>query len=168
LSHVFLDDGTREIWIPRRAPNLNDLFRARGIAYGKGKKRTDAYAALKKSWAETVVLAARPLHIMSLRTCRCRVHFEIVEPNERRDPDNFCSAAAKAILDGLVKSGVLAGDSWAHIAGLSFSWRVGKPAGVRVVLTPVEVAEKAGGRKPNLDPDETAKWMAGIRGGRHG
>ena len=122
---------TVELWIPGRAPNLNDLIRERGR--GKGF----AYRDLKESWERTVALA-----VMKSRWClmlpRVSVHFEIVEPNTRRDPDNIAAGTAKLVLDGLVKAGVLAGDSWAHIAGLSFSWRVGPTPGVRVVLTEVE------------------------------
>ena len=123
-----------DIWIPRRAPNLNDLFRAKATPYGK--RGANGYAALKRDWAETVML-----YTLKRRTPigRCLVHFEIIEPDQRRDPDNIAAGAAKLILDGLVKVGVLEGDGWAHIAGLSFSWRVGKPAGVLVTLTP-EVA----------------------------
>lgn len=117
----------RELWIPRRAPNLNDLLRA--------KHNDNGYSRLKRGWADTVALVAlRRGPQPSLGPCS--VHFELVEPDKRRDPDNIAAAASKLILDGLVKAGVLEGDGWAHIRGLSFSWRVGKPAGVRVVLTP--------------------------------
>lgn len=130
----------RELWIPRRAPNLNDLFRAKSTVYGKGKVRTDAYAKLKQSWEETVALC---VHAhgggVFIAGCRrlgpCSLHFEFVEADRRRDPDNLCGGA-KLLTDGLVKAGVLEGDGWAHIRGLSFSWRVGSPVGVRVVLTP--------------------------------
>jgi hypothetical protein len=118
-----------ELWIPRLAPNLNDLVRA-------AKHHRQAYNRIKESWAELIlVCCCGSGHIR-----RCSVHFELVEQNTRRDPDNIASGAAKLILDGLVKAGVLEGDGWKHIAGLSFSWRVGSPVGVRVVLTEVEGA----------------------------
>jgi Holliday junction resolvase RusA-like endonuclease len=116
---------TLELWIPRRAPNLNDLIRAHG-------QHHHVYDRLKKSWADTVALVKRS-YVTPIR--RCSVHFELVEENTRRDPDNIAAGTAKLVLDGLVKAGVLEGDGWKHIAGLSFSWRVGNPAGVRVVLT---------------------------------
>jgi hypothetical protein len=116
---------TLELWIPRRAPNLNDLIRAKG-------HKGPVYNRLKQSWADTVALVARCYHTP---ISRCSVHFELVEENTRRDPDNIAAGTAKLVLDGLVKAGVLDGDGWKHIAGLSFSWRVGAPAGVRVVLT---------------------------------
>jgi hypothetical protein len=123
--------GAIYIWIPRRAPNLNDLFRAKGAG-------PYAYNRLKVAWAETVkvcCIGARGVPFGQ----RTDVHFELVEPDRRRDPDNIASAASKLILDGLVKAGVIDGDGWQHITGLSFSWRVGSPAGVRVVLSPSAV-----------------------------
>jgi hypothetical protein len=118
---------TVELWIPRRAPNLNDLIRAHG-------RNPHVYDRMKKEWAETVAFAAIGCAGWPFAQ-RCSVHFELVEQNERRDPDNIAAGTAKLVLDGLVKAGVLEGDGWKHIAGLSFSWRVGNPAGVRVVLT---------------------------------
>ena len=130
---------TVSLWLPRRAPNLNALLRAKSTVYGKGKVRTDAYAKLKASWAETVELCARlkgPLFAgRCLKLGRVSVHYDFVEPNRRRDPDNL-AGGSKVLTDGLVKAGVLAGDGWDEIAGLSFSWRVGSPAGVLVTLTP--------------------------------
>ena len=120
-----------ELWLPMRAPNLNDLIRAHG-------QHAQVYNRLKKRWADLVALCigARPIRVRFGEGNPAKVHFELVEPDQRRDPDNIASAAAKLILDGLVKAGVLEGDGWKHIAGLSFSWRVGSPAGVRVVLSP--------------------------------
>lgn len=132
---------TVEIWIPRRAPNLNDLIRAHA-------QHPHVYDRIKKGWAETVAVCARsPRRTLAGRVA---VRFELVEPNERRDPDNIASGAAKLILDGLVKAGVLEGDGWAHIAGLSFSWRVGGEPGVRVILTPVD-ADRASKARGGLD-----------------
>lgn len=125
---------TVELWIPCRAPNLNDLIRA-------SERHHHAYDKLKKQWANLVMLTvfAHPSPQVLLGR-RCSVHFELVEQNTRRDPDNIASGTAKLVLDGLVKAGVLEGDGWKHIAGLSFSWRVGSPVGVRVVLTETEAA----------------------------
>jgi Holliday junction resolvase RusA-like endonuclease len=121
-----------ELFIPRLAPNLNDLIRARG-------QHGQVYNRLKASWADTVTLCVlRHGYVDTFP--RCSVHFELVEQNTRRDPDNIAAGAAKLVLDGLVKAGVLEGDGWKHIEGLSFSWRVGSPVGVRVVLTETEAA----------------------------
>jgi Holliday junction resolvase RusA-like endonuclease len=121
---------TVELWVPCRAPNLNDLIRAHG-------RHHHAYDKLKKDWAKLVAMCVRGAPQLG----RCSVHFELVEPSTRRDPDNIAAGASKLVLDGLVKAGVLEGDGWKHIAGLSFSWRVGNPAGVRVVLTESEALE---------------------------
>jgi len=129
MSDVAIDNGSRALWIPRRAPNLNDLIRAHA-------QHPHVYDRIKKSWADTVALVAAPRCIASLRGVPCSVHFELIEKDSRRDPDNIAAGAAKLILDGLVKAGVIEGDGWKHISGLSFSWRVGEPVGVRVVLTP--------------------------------
>lgn len=121
-----------ELWIPRLAPNLNDLIRAKG---GKGY----AYNKLKKSWAQTVAFCVAGGRIMWGKPptlSPCAVHIQLVEPNRKRDPDNIAAGAAKLILDGLVQAGVLEGDGWDQVTALSFSWRVGKHPGVRVVLTP--------------------------------
>jgi hypothetical protein len=130
MTRPALSESARQavdIWIPRRAPNLNDLIRAKGAA-------PQAYNALKKSWAQTVAVCARRSY--TPRVGRCSVHLELVEPNKRRDPDNIAAGAAKLILDGLVKATVLKGDGWDHVAALSFSWRVGAEPGVLVTLTP--------------------------------
>lgn len=121
-----------ELFIPRLAPNLNDLVRA-------AKHHRQAYNRIKESWADTIASAVLD-HGYVDTFPRCSVHFELVEQNTRRDPDNIASGTAKLVLDGLVKAGVLEGDGWKHIAGLSFSWRVGSPVGVRVVLTETEAA----------------------------
>lgn len=124
-----------ELWLPAPAPNLNDLIRAKGA-------HPQAYNKIKQQWANLVGLCVggRPIRVRFTETNKARVHFELVEQNTRRDPDNIASGAAKLVLDGLVKAGVLEGDGWKHIAELSFSWRVGSPVGVRVVLTEVEGA----------------------------
>jgi hypothetical protein len=118
---------TREVWLPCRAPNLNDLIRVKG-------SNAHIYNSLKKTWAEMVKVCSMRAYMPRFKCCS--VHFELVEPNRKSDPDNIAAGAAKLILDGLVKAGVLEGDGWKHITGLSFSWRVGAEPGVRVVLTP--------------------------------
>jgi hypothetical protein len=126
------------IWIPRRAPNLNVLL------WSHGTPKANAYQRLKRSWAETVYLCSLKCPV---KFNQCSVHFELIEPDKRRDPDNLAGGAMKFGLDGLVKAGVLAGDGWKHITGLSFSWRVGTPVGVRVVLTYEEQARPKRARR---------------------
>jgi hypothetical protein len=99
------------LWLPMRAPNLNDLIRAHG-------QHAQVYNRLKKRWADLVVLCigGRPIRCRFGSDRPAKVHFELVEPDRKRDPDNIAAGAAKLILDGLVKAGVLEGDGWAHIA----------------------------------------------------
>ena len=65
---------------------------------------------------------------------RADIDFVWVERNRKRDPDNI-RFAAKYILDGLVKTGVLPGDGWAHVGSLSDKFTVGRSPGVSVGIT---------------------------------
>jgi hypothetical protein len=135
--------NTVEIWIPKRVPSLNDLLLAKSTSRrvkvkGKPPRRVDRYNEIKKTWADVVAVFVRQQLFCPRGLCvgRCAVHFDLIEPDKRRDPDNIASAASKLILDGLVKCGTLKGDGWEYISKLSFSWRVGATPGVWVVLTP--------------------------------
>ncbi len=122
------------IWIPGKAPNLNDLLRMKGSRY-KG-----SYNRFKKQWAARVATACRQLDMFAgaLPMVRASVHMHVVEANMRRDPENVCSGSAKLILDGLVRAGIMAGDGWKGLAAISYSWSVDKAApGIRVTLTEV-------------------------------
>ena len=46
----------------------------------------------------------------------CRIGFDWIEPDKRRDMDNI-SAGKKFILDALVWAGVLQDDSWKCVVG---------------------------------------------------
>lgn len=63
--------------------------------------------------------------------------FKWYEPNRRRDLDNV-SSAKKFIQDALVKSGVLEGDGWRHIAGFIDEFYVdkGRPR-IEVIISEV-------------------------------
>lgn len=54
-----------------------------------------------------------------------RIHIDWYTPTERKDPDNT-SFAKKFLLDGLVDSGVLDGDTRKHIKGFSDDFYVDK------------------------------------------
>ncbi len=111
-----------ELWIPGRLCGLNELMLDR-TARIRGKK--SARMAIM-----AVCFAAR-----IPRYEQAYVDFEWVEPNKRRDPDNFSSAGRKQVLDALQHAGVIPGDGWRHILGFTDTWRC-DPAnpGVRVVL----------------------------------
>jgi len=111
------------IWIPGRLPSLNELMLDRGMRV-RGKK----------TWCKTVAMIAQMSGCKPWPDGAC-VHIECVEPNQKRDPDGFSSGAAKVILDALQHAGVLGGDGWKHVKGLSYSWRVDKEKpGVMVTL----------------------------------
>lgn len=97
------------LWIPVRLPGLNDLVSQNVWAYTKTKKR----------WGETAALFARVQGFEPGGTCWT---FFFLEPNRRRDPDNFIGAGVKLILDGLQKERVLDGDGWKSVTALTCYW----------------------------------------------
>jgi hypothetical protein len=130
ISIEVTDPKRQQLWIPRRAPSWNDLLRAKQTLYGS--KGANGYARLKKSWQETVILCVRQASLRPVSFCR--LSFEFVEHRRNRDPDNL---SAKFAIDGLVTAGILPGDGWKAIAGLSFSWRLGPVPGVLVGIEEV-------------------------------
>lgn len=125
------------LWLPWKAPNLNDLIRMKGSRY------RGAYNRVKKLWATRVCEAARQIDAFApaLPVARFTLHYHVVEPDMRRDPANVCSGAEKFCSDGLIKAGVIAGDGWKHVQGVTYSWSVDREQpGVRVTVTAVEAA----------------------------
>ena len=106
-----------KIVIDGRLPALNDYIRAcRGNKY--------AANAFKRRTQQLIWLAAKSQYTRSTPVYRAFVIFHFYEPNMRRDPDNVSGYGRKAILDGLVECGVLAGDRWKNIAGLQDDFQV--------------------------------------------
>lgn len=67
------------------------------------------------------------------------IHFEWIEKNRRRDPDNIIFAK-KFILDGLVTAGIIKSDSHKWIHSFSDKWRLaeeGESTGVIVLIEEV-------------------------------
>lgn len=63
-----------------------------------------------------------------------RVHFLWIEPNKKRDYDNV-AFAKKFILDGMVKAGLIEGDSQAYVKGFADKFYIdSKRAGVEVEI----------------------------------
>ena len=87
-----------------------------------GREARWAYQAEKKRWAQLAAVYCRPRPEEPLRgvTVRLCYHFR---DRRRRDPDNF---SGKMLLDGLVRCGVLADDSFQCIR-LILSARFGEP-----------------------------------------
>jgi Holliday junction resolvase RusA-like endonuclease len=73
-----------------------------------GRNARWEYQAEKKRWAQMVqfLCCPKPLKPISKSIVRLTYHFE---NNIRRDPDNY---SGKMILDGLVRAGILADDSF--------------------------------------------------------
>lgn len=94
--------------IPGRLAATNELLTNRGARIRKSSE------------APAVGLLARAAGAENRGPVR--VHFHCYEPNKRRDPDNFCLGAAKIVLDGLKRAGIIDQDGWKHIRGLSFGW----------------------------------------------
>lgn len=116
------------LFVPGPLPGLNELIAA---AKGRGG-RGFAYAKLKRSWTDTVILLARAAKLQPVQ--RVRLSFRWQERNRRRDPDNVAAGGRKLILDGLVKAGVLPGDGWECVAGWDDEFTVAARPGVLVTL----------------------------------
>lgn len=103
--------------IPGRFPSLNDYIAAerknRHIAAKMKRDETKRVADIAAN--SDMPTFEKPVH----------VYFTWVEPNRRRDIDNI-AFAHKFILDGLVKAGVLKGDSQKYVTGFVDLFRVDK------------------------------------------
>lgn len=117
-------------FIPFVLPGLNEIIAA--AKYGKGAG--NRYRKLKSD-TEMIIFAAVKKSGLSPFTEPVFIHFEWIEPNRRRDPDNV-AAGKKFCLDLLQKTGTISGDGWKHIAGLKDTFRVDKDnPGVLVTIS---------------------------------
>lgn len=114
--------------IPFGLPGLNKVNaanRSNPYAGAQLKRRTDA----------GIVQAIRAARLVPVKY-PCIVHMVFEEPNRRRDADNV-ESAKKFILDALVSSGTLQGDSPRYVIGSpSFTRYV--QGGARVLVTIIE------------------------------
>lgn len=112
--------------IPFRLPGLNEVIetnRRNHYAGAKLKRETDE----KIQW----VIRAAGLKPVDFP---CIVHMTFEEPNRRRDADNV-ESARKFVLDALVKSKVLKGDSPRWVVGCpTFTRYTGSVSKVHVTL----------------------------------
>lgn len=141
-------NGSISIWIAGPLPGLNEILRAKGASGAPGARgrRWNAYGALKKEWEAKISAAARLATAAQTPTVSpfdgpVEVGFYWVEVNHRRDLDNI-AAGKKLVFDGLVASGLLAGDGWKHVRGFWDQFTVGTPAGVRVTILPATEEEE--------------------------
>ena len=119
---------TQYLWVPGPLPGANEALAACRQARGKGS----AYSNMKRAYTLMVWGLAKKAKLSPVD--RADIDFVWVERNRKRDPDNI-RFAAKYILDGLVKTGVLPGDGWAHVGSLSDKFTVGRSPGVSVGIT---------------------------------
>lgn len=117
------------LWVPGPLWNLNDIVALRASKY------RGAYSREKRKHEATVAQAVRDCGVLPWAV-PVHMHYELVESSRRRDPSNAMAGASKVIEDGLQAAGVLSGDGWQHIAGISVEWRVDKAKpGVLVTLS---------------------------------
>lgn len=114
--------------IPFGLPGLNKVNAA---------NRANPYmgAKLKREVDAGISMIIKSSHIRPVQH-PCIVHMTFCEPNRRRDADNV-ESAKKFILDALVKSNVLVGDSPRYVvASPSFTRYV--EGGAQVIVTLIE------------------------------
>ena len=105
------------ITIPGSFPDMNRII-------ASSKRHWSAYAKFKRTYTDLVVAAVKNRYdpIMDYPVY---MHFNWYCKDRRIDPDNIASAK-KIIIDGLVAGGILAGDGWAQICGLSDTFHIDK------------------------------------------
>ncbi len=124
-----------EFFVPGPLPGLNELNHANSRTVFRGGKRFPAYALLKSEWQGVVIAAARAAKIGVFGYSQVFFHFNWMERDKRRDPDNFVAGGKKIILDGLVKGGFLKNDGWQNVKGWDDRWDVfPKRPGVNVKI----------------------------------
>jgi len=120
---------TQYLWVPGPLPGANEALAACRQTRGKGS----AYSQLKKTWSELVASSAAASKIKPVD--RADIKFHWFERDRKRDKDNI-RFAAKFVLDGLAKAGVLKGDGWKYVGNLSDKFMHGEPYfGVAVAIT---------------------------------
>lgn len=135
LGHLL----TQRFFIPGPLPGLNELLSAKGSGFGKG----NGYARLKKEWTDRILMACMASRLKPVQ--QAEFHFEWMERNKRRDPDNFSSGGRKLILDALVKGGILPGDGWSVVLGFSDDFLIAADVpGVWVTISSSDLATNAG------------------------
>lgn len=79
-----------------------------------GRNKRWEYQEAKKQWAILVKAACKPLPQKPIEKAEITLHY-FFRDKRRRDPDNY---SGKMILDGLVRAGAIADDSF-EVIGLS-------------------------------------------------
>jgi len=118
------------LWVPATLPSLNEVIDAAKGSGGRGL----AYSKMKREWKDIIVALANRAHLPKFPG-RVVFEFHWLEKDKRRDPDNIAATGRKFILDGLVKAGVLRGDSWKFVQGWSDKFEVAGAYGPGVAVT---------------------------------
>ncbi len=120
---------TQYLWIPGPMPGFNEII----AAAKSGRGKAVAYSRMKADWTSIVAAFARRLVTVDY----AKLHFTWKEKTIRRDPDNV-SAAAKFVIDGLVKACVLPDDGWRFVKAISHEFVVDIKPGVAVMIEGME------------------------------
>ncbi len=124
--------GSKSTVIIPCAPEFGGEFPTMNETIAKAKSHWGAYSGWKKQYTNRVA-AIMPAP-KAAHACVC-VHFEWYRADMRTDPDNVASAA-KYVIDGIVKSGLLRGDGWKHVRRIEHDFYVDKQKPrVVVILT---------------------------------
>lgn len=115
-----------ELFIPGPLPGLNEMIDAAKGCGGTGRK----YAAMKRSWTNTIALLAK-VHLKPVT--RARFEFTWHEESRRRNPDNV-ACGHKFVFDGLVQAGILKNDGWSEVLGWTDAFVVSDKPGVHVLV----------------------------------
>lgn len=129
-----------EFQIHKDLTSLNEYIKhERGNRYAAAnlkKKNTDICIAAAKSMRQVMRAGEKEVSKAKLTPLPDRQYNIIIEwtfTNRRTDPDNHFFAI-KFILDGLVASGMLSGDTCKQIGFIFHSWQIGKKFNVKVKL----------------------------------
>lgn len=119
-------------------PKMTSIIRRTGQK--KGQFRFNLYNKVKQDWSARVmsVVSKAP---NSVRVKEAHFSYLVVEKNKKRDPSNICSSAIKFIEDGLQKAGVIPGDGWKNVLGISNYWGLydNHEPGVYVIMSDKEM-----------------------------
>ena len=126
----------QRLWVTGPMPGMNQILDFKSRTMGGFRKHSgpkwNMYAQEKREWSEKINAAAVRQKLQPSQASY--ITFFILEPNKRRDPDNFTFGAVKFILDALVNGKYLEGDGWKSILGFTSYWDVSDLPGVAVFI----------------------------------
>jgi len=111
-----------------------------GFKKGKKGAKWNMYAQEKRDWSVKIEAAAARQRLQPSEASY--ITFFVLEPNRRRDPDNFTCGAVKFILDALVNGKYLDNDGWQSVLGFTCYGDVSDLPGVAVFIRPDRLLTK--------------------------